>query len=152
MTPFSPHSLSLRSAAHGLLALRCLLKLYLSLLLAHQRLVRLVRRVDRSYSKVEAGGRTNNRGNGGDDDCNVGNVGEGLPSLTQSNTMYTTNGANTTTFLPLLVSQPPFQPALTQHGNYTNVVYVKHLAQSEMELYHQCNQESSMHGKDEEDG
>ncbi len=68
-----------------------------------------------------------------------GGVGEGPRSSTQLS--CATNGTTTTTtttFLPPLVLHPPLLMALTQHRDYANVVYVKHLVQPGMEIHHQC--------------
>lgn len=93
---------------------------YSSLLLAHQRLVGLGRRVDRSFCEAEvdaAGVRTDN------DD-------RGEASLTSCHL-----GAAAPPCHPPLVAQPPLPPALA-HGGYSDVAYVEHLARSAMELHH----------------
>ena len=119
---------------------------YSSLLLAHQRLVGLGRRVDRSYCEAEGGsGSWGANDDYGEGDVDVydreGGAGEGSLSSMRSASNNTTTAAaaastTTTTFLPPLVSQPPLPPALTQHGDYADVAYVEHLARSGMELHH----------------
>lgn len=111
----------LLQAASEAQALGRLRNSYSSLLLAHQRLVGLGRRVDRSYCEAEQG----------DENVNDSGGGEGSRS-----NMTNTSTNSTTTFLPPLVSQPPLPLALTQHGEYADVAYVEHLARSGMELYH----------------
>jgi len=96
----------LLQAASEAQALGRLRNSYSSLLLAHQRLVGLGSRVDRSYCEAET------------------------PTTTQPTTQTTTEGGECSnlsitsqqlkqpTFLPPLVSQPPLPPSLTQN-NYT---------------------------------
>lgn len=105
---------------------------YSSLLLAHQRLVGLGRRVDRSYCEAERNcvdreqqQHENNIDRGG----GVEGSHPGESNMTSMSTM-------TTTFLPPLVNQPPLPLTLTQHGEYADVAYVEHLARSAMELHH----------------
>ena len=98
----------LLQAASEAQALGRLRNSYSSLLLAHQRLVGLGSRVDRSYCEAETPTTTQ----------------------TQSTTTTTTEGGECSnlstasqqskqpTFLPPLVSQPPLPPSLTQN-NYT---------------------------------
>ena len=110
---------------------------YSSLLLAHQRLVGLGRRVDRSYCEAERNcvedehqqlqqqNAVNNTDGGGGGDGSH-----------QESNMTTISTMTTTTFLPPLVNQPPLPLTLTQHGEYADVAYVEHLARSAMELHH----------------
>jgi len=141
----------LQSAAEAQ-ALGRLRNSYSSLLLAHQRLVGVGRRVDRSYCEVEEGddGRhasnTSSSSNaaeeegGGDAITAEGGAGEesnlSLDSTHSQSSQQSSSSSPVTTvqFHPPLVSQPPLPPALTQ--NYTDVAYVEHLARSAMELHH----------------
>lgn len=105
---------------------------YSSLLLAHQRLVGLGRRVDRSYCEAERSCLEEEQQQQHDNNTDVGGGGEG--SHQESN--MTSISTMTTTFLPPLVNQPPLPLTLTQHGEYADVAYVEHLARSAMELHH----------------
>lgn len=94
---------------------------YSCLLLAHQRLVGVGRRVDRSYCEAEddedvAATVASSKANKG---CEASNL-----SMESQQPQ----------FLPPIVSQPPLPPTLTQ--NYSDVAYVEHLARSAMELHH----------------
>ena len=82
--------------------------------MAHQRLVGLGRRVDRSFCEAES------------EPTGAGEVGENSNlSLSSQQPIFTRP----------LVSQPPLPPTLTQN-NYTDVAYVEYLAKSGMELHH----------------
>ena len=112
----------LLQAASEAQALGRLRNSYSSLLLAHQRLVGLGSRVDRSYCEAETTPTTQTQ-----------------PTTTEggecSNLSTTSQQLKQPTFLPPLVSQPPLPPSLS-HNNYTDVAYVEYLAKSGMELHH----------------
>lgn len=116
------------SESHALGRLR---NSYSSLLLAHQRLVGLGRRVDRSYCEAERSCVEEEQQQQHDNNTDVGGGGEGSHQESNMTSMSTT-----TTFLPPLVNQPPLPLTLTQHGEYADVAYVEHLARSAMELHH----------------
>jgi len=112
------HLLQAASEAQALGRLR---NSYSSLLLAHQRLVGIGRRVDRSFCEAEDTA-TNNATAGENVHDEAGEASNDSQQSYQP------------TFLPPLVSQPPLPPTLTQ--NYSDVAYVEHLAKSGMELHH----------------
>ena len=139
------HLLQSASEAQGLGRLR---NSYSALLLAHQRLVGVGRRVDRSYCEAEESSiaketlppSTPSRTKGSSsattktkpekgEEAEEEEVGEHSQLSTATTTTY-----YEPTFLPPLVSQPPLPPTLTT--NYSDVAYVEHLARSAMELHH----------------
>jgi len=111
------HLLQAASEAQALGRLR---NSYSSLLLAHQRLVGLGRRVDRSYCEAEV-----------DEPESSASKGE-ISNLSFSSVQ---TPKQPPIFMAPLVSQPPLPPNLTQ-SNYTDVAYVEYLAKSGMELHH----------------
>jgi len=94
----------LLQAASEAQALGRLRNSYSSLLLAHQRLVGLGSRVDRSYCEAETPTTTQSTTTTEGGEC--------------SNLSMTSQQLKQPTFLPPLVSQPPLPPSLTQN-NYT---------------------------------
>ena len=109
---------------------------YSSLLLAHQRLVGLGRRVDRSYCEAERNCVEDEQQQQQNNVVNNTDGGGGDGSHQESNMTTMSTMTTTTTFLPPLVNQPPLPLTLTQHGEYADVAYVEHLARSAMELHH----------------
>ena len=90
---------------------------YSSLLLAHQRLVGVGRRVDRSYCEAEDPHHHDT-----------------AAADARHATGHTTAVAAPAACQPPLVAQPPLPPALAPR--YSDVAYVEHLARAAMELHH----------------
>ncbi|KAL9184213.1 hypothetical protein ACHAXT_002299 [Thalassiosira profunda] len=90
---------------------------YSSLLLAHQRLMGVGRRVDRSYCEAEG------------DSADAIKKAKGDPDASNLSM-----GSRQISFLPPLVAQPPIPHNMTH--DYSDVAYTEHLARSAMELHH----------------
>ncbi len=142
---------------------------YASLLLVHQRLVGLGRRINRSYCEAEPGPGLGG-GRGGEQQQSQG--GGRRKTMT---TMSMTIGGCSQGEVPLVVAidikqynrchcrdngngecnhgglppppgvPAPLPPALMQHGDYANVAYLKHLAPSGMELDHRRTGKGMQH-------